>query len=126
MNSGHKGKKHYMSSGHNTGKKDIALKVVENALAKCEEKLKQNPLAILVKAIENAAPREEVIAIEYGGARYPKAVDVAPQRRIDLAFCSDNPFKIPSALTKACSISASNPKSLTLVCSPMWSDTFIT
>ena len=48
--------------------------------------MKQNPLAILVKAIENAAPREEVIAIEYGGARYPKAVEVAPQRRVDLAL----------------------------------------
>ena len=86
MISGHKSKKHFMSSGHNTGKKLLALKIVENALAKCEQKLKQNPLAILVKAIENAAPREEIIAIEYGGARYAKAVDVAPQRRIDLAL----------------------------------------
>ncbi len=86
MNSGHKSKKHFMSSGHNTGKKNKALKVVEAALAIAETKLKENPLAILVRAIENAAPREEVIAIEYGGARYPKAVDVAPQRRIDLAL----------------------------------------
>ena len=86
MSSGHKSKKHFMSSGHNTGKKNKVLSIVEKALAKCEAKLKQNPIAILVKAIENAAPREEVIAIEYGGARYPKAVDVAPQRRIDLAL----------------------------------------
>lgn len=86
MNSGHKSKKHFMSSGHNTGKKTKALTVVEKALAKAELKLKQNPLAILVKAVENAAPREEVIAVEYGGARYPKAVDVSPQRRIDLAL----------------------------------------
>jgi small subunit ribosomal protein S7 len=86
MSSGHKGKKHFMSSGHNTGKKSKVLKVVEKALAIAEAKLKENPLKILVKAIENAAPREEVIAIEYGGARYPKSVDVAPQRRIDLAL----------------------------------------
>ena len=86
MVSGHKSKKHFMSSGHNTGKKDKVLRVIEKALAKCEMQLKQNPLAILVKAIENAAPREEVIAIEYGGARYPKAVDVAPQRRIDIVL----------------------------------------
>lgn len=86
MGSGHKGKKHFMSSAHNTGKKNKMLQVVEGALAKAEAKLKQNPLAILVRAIENATPREEVIAIEYGGARYPKAVDVAPQRRIDLAL----------------------------------------
>jgi len=86
MSSGHKGKKHLMSSGHNTGKKNKVLSIVEKALAKAEAKLKQNPIAILVKAVENAAPREEVIAIEYGGARYPKAVDVSPQRRIDLAL----------------------------------------
>ena len=86
MSSGHKGKKHFMSSGHNTGKKNKVLKVVEAAFAKIELKLKLNPLAVLVKAIENSAPREEVIAIEYGGARYPKAVDVAPQRRIDLVL----------------------------------------
>jgi small subunit ribosomal protein S7 len=86
MVSGHKAKKHFMSSGHNSGKKNLALKVVMNALGKCEQKLKQNPLAILVKALENASPREEVIAIEYGGARYPKAVDIAPQRRVDIAL----------------------------------------
>ncbi|MBS3169855.1 30S ribosomal protein S7 [Candidatus Woesearchaeota archaeon] len=86
MGSGHKGKKHVMSSGHNGGKKTRALHVVEKALLKAEQRLKQNPLIVLTKAIENAAPREEVIAIEYGGARYPKAVDIAPQRRIDLAL----------------------------------------
>ena len=86
MGSGHKGKKHFISSGHNAGKKNLALRTVENALAKAETKLKQNPLKILISAVENAAPREEVIAIEYGGARYPKAVDIAPQRRVDLAL----------------------------------------
>ncbi|MDP3990461.1 MAG: 30S ribosomal protein S7 [archaeon] len=86
MGSGHKSKKHFMSSGHNTGKKSKALGIVENSLAIIEKKINLNPLAILVRAIENAAPREEVIAVEYGGARYPKAVDVAPQRRVDLAL----------------------------------------
>ncbi|MBI2666834.1 30S ribosomal protein S7 [Candidatus Woesearchaeota archaeon] len=86
MNTGHKGKKHFMSSGHNTGKKNLALRTVEDALALAEKRVKDNPLAILVRAVENAAPREEVIAIEYGGARYPKAVDVSPQRRVDLAL----------------------------------------
>tara|TARA_Y100000310_G_C20502464_1_gene724692 strand:- start:396 stop:995 length:600 start_codon:yes stop_codon:yes gene_type:complete len=86
MSAGHKGKKHFMSSGHNTGKKNRALKIVENAFLKIEQKLKKNPLLVLVKGVENAAPREEIIAIEYGGARYPKAVEVAPQRRIDLAL----------------------------------------
>src|SRR3989338_7793915 len=86
MNSGHRSKKHFMSSGHNTGKKSRGLLITQKALAKAEQKLKKNPLAVLVKAVENAAPREEVISIEYGGARYPKAVEVAPQRRVDLAL----------------------------------------
>ena len=86
MCSGHKGKKHMISSGRNTGKKSKILRVVEIALTKAGDKLKMNPIAVLVKAVENGAPREEVIAIEYGGARYPKAVDVAPQRRIDVAL----------------------------------------
>ena len=86
MSSGHKSKKHLISSGHNTGKKNSVLKTVEKALEIVEATLKENPIKVLVRAIENAAPREEVIAIEYGGARYPKAVDVAPQRRIDLVL----------------------------------------
>src|SRR3990167_2824270 len=65
MQTGHKGKKHFMSSGHNTGKKIKALHTVERALIKAEAKLKQNPLAILVKAVENAAPREEVRSEEH-------------------------------------------------------------
>ena len=88
MNSGHKSRKHFMSSGHNCGKKNKALTIVENAFALVETKMKKNPLAVLVKAIENCAPREEIFTIEYGGAKYPKAVDISPQRRVDLALRS--------------------------------------
>ncbi|PLW80680.1 30S ribosomal protein S7 [Candidatus Woesearchaeota archaeon] len=84
--SGHKAKKHKASSGHNTGKTQNAYFLVESALELIEKKTKENPVAVLVKAIENAAPREEIITIEYGGARYPKAVEVAPQRRIDIVL----------------------------------------
>ncbi len=90
MIAGHKGKKHRITSYKTTGKAQTAYKQVEEALKIIEKRLKQNPLKVLVKAIENAAPREVVISIEYGGARYPKAVECAPQRRIDLAlryFC---------------------------------------
>lgn len=83
---GHKSKKHFKTSGHITGKAQTNLKITEDTLALIEEKTKENPIAVLVTAIENAATREEIIAIEYGGARYPKAVECAPQRRIDLAI----------------------------------------
>ena len=83
---GHRAKKHKASSGHMTGMATQALKIVRKALEIVEEKTKKNPIGVLVQAIENAAPREEIVAIEYGGARYPRAVECAPQRRVDLAL----------------------------------------
>ena len=83
---GHKAKKHKISTGHMTGKAQTASKIVEETLTIIETKLKLNPIGVLVKAIENAAPREEIISIEYGGARYPKAVETSPLRRIDLVL----------------------------------------
>ncbi|MFC1740931.1 30S ribosomal protein S7 [Nanoarchaeota archaeon] len=86
MNCGHKSKKHIISSGHTTGKGNTVFKIMEQALEIVEKKTNQNPVLVLIKAIENAAPREEIVTIEYGGAKYPKAVEVAPQRRTDQAM----------------------------------------
>lgn len=83
---GHKGKKHTLSSSHTTGKYNTCYKIVEKTLTIIENKLKKNPIEVLVTAVENAAPREEITTIEYGGARYPKAVECAPLRRIDIAL----------------------------------------
>jgi small subunit ribosomal protein S7 len=77
---GHRAKKHKITSRQCTGKgSTTAFTIIEN-------KLKKNPVEVFVKALENAAPREEVVAVEYGGARYPKALECAPQRRVDLAL----------------------------------------
>ena len=59
---------------------------MEDTLKIIENKLHMNPIQVLVTAIENAAPREEITTIEYGGARYPKVVECSPQRRIDLTL----------------------------------------
>ncbi len=83
---GHKSKKHYKSSYHLTGKVQTVYSLVEKCFRMIESRTKENPIKVFVKALENAAPREEIITIEYGGARYPKAVECAPQRRIDLAL----------------------------------------
>jgi small subunit ribosomal protein S7 len=83
---GHKAKKHLRSSGHCTGKATGAYATVENAFKLIEQRLKKNPVEVFVKALENAATREEIVSIEYGGARYPKAVDCTPQRRVDVAL----------------------------------------
>jgi len=87
MGTGHKAKhEHFISSGHFGGNAQLVIKIVEGAFEIIENKLKKNPIEVFVKALENAAPREEIVTIEYGGARYPKAVECAPQRRIDLAL----------------------------------------
>jgi small subunit ribosomal protein S7 len=86
MNAGHRSKKHRISSGLLTGKGQTAYTVMEKVLQLIENRTKQNPIAVVVKAVENAAPREEILTIEYGGAKYPKAVEVAPQRRVDHAL----------------------------------------
>ena len=80
---GHKAKKHKISSYRLTGKAPTAYAIVEDVLSLIESKLKKNPIEVFVGALENGAPREEIITIEYGGARYPKAIEMAPQRRID-------------------------------------------
>lgn len=83
---GHRGKKHKIILGSSTGKYSRNAKIILDAFAQVEKKTGKNPVAVFVKAIENAAPRDEVTVIEYGGARYPQAVDVSPLRRVGLAI----------------------------------------
>lgn len=83
---GHKSRKHYRTSGRCCGKANMAYNLVVEAFTIIENSLKENPVKVFVKALENGAPREEIVTIEYGGARYPKAVECSPQRRIDLTL----------------------------------------
>ena len=83
---GHKSKKHFKTSYHVTGKAQTTYDIVEKTFKQIEKTTKENPIKVFVKALENAAQREEIVTIEYGGARYPKAVECSPQRRIDLAL----------------------------------------
>jgi small subunit ribosomal protein S7 len=68
------------------GKKSKAYKAVELAFSRVAEKAKENPVQVLVTAIVNAAPREEITRLRYGGINVPKSVDVAPMRRLDVAL----------------------------------------
>ncbi|MFH1332030.1 MAG: 30S ribosomal protein S7 [archaeon] len=86
MTPGHRGKKHKITSGHCGGKAARAYRIVEKAFTIVEQQTKKNPIEVLVKAIENAAPREEINTLEYGGAVYPQPVEMAPQRRVDFAL----------------------------------------
>ncbi len=83
---GHRGKKHRIILGHATGKYSKNAKIILEAFKIVEKKTGKNPVEVLVKAIENSAPRDEVTTIEYGGAKYPQAVDVSPLRRVNLSL----------------------------------------
>lgn len=82
---GHRGKKHRIQLGKSTGKYSKYMKKILEALDLIEKKTSKNPVEVLIKAIENSAPRDEITVIEYGGARYPQSVDVSPLRRVNLA-----------------------------------------
>ncbi|MDA3837209.1 MAG: 30S ribosomal protein S7 [Nanoarchaeota archaeon] len=83
---GHRNKKHRLEVGHATGKYSKNMNIVIDAFKIIEKRTGQNPVEVLVRAIEAVAPRDEVTVVEYGGARYPQAVDVSPIRRINLSL----------------------------------------
>jgi small subunit ribosomal protein S7 len=72
--------------GSSGGEKLRLISVFKNALKIINLKTGRNPVEILVRAIENSAPNEDTTRIGYGGVVYRIAVDVSPQRRIDLAM----------------------------------------
>ncbi len=75
-----------MQTEENTGKKQQATRIVRDAFGIVEDRTEENPVQVLVTAVENAGPREETVRLKYGGISVPKAVDVAPQRRVDQAL----------------------------------------
>jgi small subunit ribosomal protein S7 len=75
-----------MRSGKNSGKKAKATNIVKEAFEIINVRTGKNPVEVLVKAVENASPCEDTTRISYGGVVYHLSVDVAPQRRIDLAL----------------------------------------
>jgi len=83
MGSGHQGKKHKITSGRFGGAYMQCLENVERALAIVEKKENKNPLEVLVRAIENAAAKEEIISYQLGSIMAREAVITAPQRRVD-------------------------------------------
>lgn len=75
-----------MRTGPYTGKKMKAINVVREAFAIIHEKTDENPIQVLVRAIENSAPREEATRLFLSGIYVPQAVDTAPLRRLDIAL----------------------------------------
>jgi len=74
-----------MRPGKNSGKKAKATNIVKEAFEIINIRTGKNPIEVLVNAVENSSPCEDTTRISYGGVVYHLSVDVAPQRRIDLA-----------------------------------------
>ncbi len=84
--SGHRGRKHKLSSRSFTGKSITAYNIIKECFEIIEKKTKKNPIEVLIRAIENAALREEVSSYQMGSIIARKAVITAPQRRIDIVL----------------------------------------
>ncbi len=69
-----------------TGKKSKAYRVVRTSFEIIAKKSNKNPVQVLVEALEHAAPREEITRLRFGGISVPRAVDISPMRRLDMAL----------------------------------------
>ena len=74
-----------MRRGPNSGKKGATVSAMNKALDKIHDRTGENPLQILVNAVVNSAPCEGITRIRFGATSQPKAVDVSPSRRVDMA-----------------------------------------
>jgi small subunit ribosomal protein S7 len=93
-----------MRPGKNSGKKAKCTNIVKQAFEIINLRTTKNPVEVLVRAVENSSPCEDTTRISYGGVVYHLSVDVAPQRRIDLA--------IRHITEGARAASANNPKTI--------------
>lgn len=75
-----------MRPGKHAGKKARAMNTLRNAFEIIQLRTGSNPVEVLVKAVENCALCEDTTRIQYGGVAYHMAVDVSPQRRVDVAL----------------------------------------
>ena len=68
------------------GKKSTAERIIYGALEQVESKLKDDPLKVFKKALENVKPVVEVKSRRVGGATYQVPVEVRQDRRVALAM----------------------------------------
>ena len=78
----------HRSHGDENKREKVTMSYQEHkdALEIINKRTKKNPVQVLVTAVENTAPREETTRIKYGGIGYQVAVDISPQRRVDLSL----------------------------------------
>ncbi|MCK5055210.1 MAG: 30S ribosomal protein S7 [Candidatus Aminicenantes bacterium] len=69
-----------------SGKKALAQKIVYGAMDVAKEKLKEDPLKVVLKAIENVRPHVETRSRRVGGATYQVPMDVRKERSYSLGL----------------------------------------
>lgn len=90
-----------------TGKKTKMYNAVKEAFEEIEEETGKNPVEVLIRAIENSAPREETTRVERGGIARHEPVDVSPKRRVDFSMrkigksVAIESFKSPKSVSEA-------------------------
>ena len=67
------------------GKKSVAEGIVYGAFEVIEDKMKEDPIKVFKKALENVKPQVEVRSRRVGGANYQVPVEVPPKRQNALA-----------------------------------------
>ena len=108
----------FMRPGKNAGKKARSTNIVKQAFEIIHIRTGKNPIEILVQAVENSAPAEDTTRLSYGGVVYHLSVDIAPQRRIDLALrnltegarktAANNPRSLPETIADELILAANN------------------
>jgi len=68
------------------GKKSTAEQIFYNALEIIQQRIKDEPLKVFTKAIDNVKPVLEVRSRRVGGSTYQIPVEVRSERRIALSF----------------------------------------
>ncbi len=74
------------TKGRLQGKKMKVMHIVEKAFDRIEGKAHENPLQVLVRALENSAPIEDTTRVRYGGVVANVTVDISASKRMDIAL----------------------------------------
>jgi len=69
-----------------SGKKTTAERIVYGAMDTIQEKSQQDPLGVMIRAIDNIKPRVEVKSRRVGGATYQVPVEINNRRQVALAL----------------------------------------
>ncbi|MGQ9471084.1 MAG: 30S ribosomal protein S7 [Candidatus Aminicenantales bacterium] len=68
------------------GKKTVAEKIIYGAMDILKNKMKEDPLKVMEKAVDNVRPLLETKSRRVGGATYQVPVEVPPERSVSLAI----------------------------------------